>query len=63
MENYVHQMYRSFGFVKKFEFVECTNLGEIDGKSMNVPNIKGVHKIYRQFGFVEKFDFVESTKS
>ena len=56
-------MYRLFGFVKKFEFIECTNLGEIDGKSMNVPNIKGVHKIHRQSELVEKFDFVESRKS
>ena len=38
MENCVHQMYNLFGFVKKFEFVECTNLGKINGKSKNVPN-------------------------
>ena len=56
-------MYRSFGFVKKFEVVECTNSGKIDGKSMYVPNREGVHKMYRQSGLVEKFDFGESTKS
>ena len=63
MENCVYQMYRLFRFVKKFEFVECTNSGKIDGKSINVPNREGVHKMYRQSGLVEKFDFVESTKS
>ena len=40
-------MYRSFGFVKKFKFVECTNSKKIDGKSINVPNCEGVHKMYR----------------
>ena len=55
-------MYRSFEFVKKFEFVECTNQEKIDGKSMNVPNREGVHKMYKQSRLVEEFDFVESTK-
>ena len=63
MENCVQQIYRSFKFVKKFEFVEYTNSGKIDGKSMYVPNREGVHKMYRQSGLVEKFDFGESTKS
>jgi len=31
-------MYSSFGFLKKFRFVECKNLGKINGKSKNVPN-------------------------
>ena len=51
-----------FEFVKKFELVECRNLGKNDGKSMDVPNREGVHKMYRQSRLVEKFDFVESTK-
>ena len=55
-------MYKSFRFVKKFKFKECTNSGKIDGKSMNVPNREGVHMMYRQSELVEKFDFVESTK-
>ena len=38
MENFVHQMYRSFGFLKKFKFVKCTNWRKLDGKLMNVPN-------------------------
>ena len=68
MENYVHQMYNSFGFVKKFEFVECTNSGKIDGKSKNVPNHENsmencAHQMYKYFGLVEKFDFIVSTKS
>ena len=29
-----------FEFVKKFELVECRNFRKIDGKSMNVPNLK-----------------------
>ena len=49
-------------FLKKFELVECRNLGKIDGKSMNIPNREGVHKMYKQSRLVEKFDFVESTK-
>ena len=32
---------------KKFELVECRNLGKIDGESMNVPIREGVHKMYR----------------
>ena len=51
-----------FKFIKKFEIVECRNSRKIDGKSMNVPNRKGVHKMYRQSRLVEKFDFIESTK-
>ena len=51
-----------FKFVKKFEIVECRNLGKIDGKSMNIPSREGVHKMYRQSRLVEKFDSVESTK-
>ena len=51
-----------FEFVKKFELFEYRNSRKIDGKSMNVPNRKGVHKMYRQSRLVEKFDIVESTK-
>ena len=52
---------KKFEFVKKFELVECRNLGKIDTKSMNIPNLEGLHKMYRQSRLVEKFDFVEST--
>ena len=67
MENCVHQMYSSFGFLKKFGFVECKNLGKINRKSKNVPNHENsmencAHQMYKYFGFVEKFDFVVSTK-
>ena len=37
----------NLNFLKKFELVECRNLGKIDGKSMNIPNRKGVHKMYK----------------
>ena len=68
MENCVHQVHRSFGFVKKFEFIVCTKLLKFYGKSMNVPNRENsrencVHQMYKYFGLVEKFDFVESSKS
>ena len=56
-------MFRSLGFGKNFELVECTNSRKIDGKSMNVPNREGVHNMYRQSRLVEEFCFVESTKS
>ena len=32
MENYVHSMYRKFGFVEKFKFVECTKSSKFIGK-------------------------------
>ena len=68
MENFVHQTYRSFGLVKNFEFIECTNLIKFDGKSKNVPNHENsrenyVHQMYKLPGLVENFVFVESTKS
>ena len=68
MENCVHQMYNSFRFVKRFEFVECTNLGKIDRKSKNVPNHENsmencAQQMYKYFRLVEKFDFIVSTKS
>ena len=68
MEDFVYQMYRSFGFVKKFEFVKCTNWRKLDGKLMNVPNRENsmencVHLMYRQSVVVEKFDLCKSTKS
>ena len=68
MENCVHQMHRSFGFVKELEFVECTKSLKFYGKSMNVPNRENsmencVHQMYRYSELVEKFDFVESSKS
>ena len=68
MENFVHQMHRSFGFVKKFKFVECTKSLKFNGKSMNVPNHENsmencVHQMYRYSGLVEKFGFVENSKS
>ena len=68
MENFVHQTYKLFGFVRKIEFVKCTNQRKFDGKSMNVPNCENskencVNQMYRQSGLVEKFDFVKSTKS
>ena len=61
-------MYRSFGFVKKFKFVECTKSWKFDGKLMNVSNRENsmencVYKMYRWSKIVEKFDFDESTKS
>ena len=31
-------MYKSFGIVKKIEFVRSTNLWKFNGESMNVPN-------------------------
>ena len=37
MENYVHQTYKLFEFVKEFEFVKCTNSRKLNGKLMNVP--------------------------
>ena len=68
MENFVHQTYKSFRFVKKFEFVKCTNWRKFDGKLMNVRNRENsmencVHQMYRQSGVVEKFDLFKSTKS
>ena len=37
MENFVHQIYKSFRLVKNFEFIECTNSRKFNGKSKNVP--------------------------
>ena len=52
MENSVHLMYRLLGFVKKFEFIECTNSWKFDRKSMKIPNCENsmencVHKMYK----------------
>ena len=67
MENFVHQTYRSFKFIKEIEFVKCTNSRKFDGKLMNIPNRENsmesyVHQMYKYSGLVEKFDFIESTK-
>ena len=32
MENYVHLMYKTSGFVEKFEFIECKMSWKFDGK-------------------------------
>ena len=68
MENFLHQMYRSLGLGKNFEFIECTNSGKFDGKSKNVQNHENsmqncVRQMYKYSRLVEKFVFVESTKS
>ena len=68
MENFVYQTYRSFGLVKKFEFVEGTNSLKFDGKSKNVPNHENsrenyVHYMYKLLKLVEIFVYVECTKS
>ena len=55
-KNCVHQMYRQYEFVGKFEFVEC-----VPNRENSMENC--VHQMYKYSGLVEKFDFVESTTS